>query len=606
MNLHLKYFAFLILAFLLCLYSCKPADGIASIKPIEHEGLEYLLHDSLVIRTSAGVEIALLVVRQKGVTSALPSILQHTIYKRDNDYMRALIAAKNGYVGVVSYTRGKAWSRGEVIPYEHEGGDVYQVIDWITKQDWSNGEVGMQGGSYNGFTQWAAAKKLHPALKTIVPAASSSPGIGEPAENGVYMTFLYPWFPFVSNNKTLDHDTYGDHERWNSLKQNYYSQGIAYRQLDSLDGTPNPLFHKQLKHPTYDEYWQDMMPYQEDFARIKIPILSTTGYYDGGQIGALYYLKQHYKYNQNANHYLVIGPFGHLGSQYVPEHEINGYKIDSAAQINIVDLSYKWFNYIFKDAPRPDLLKDKINFQVMGSNTWRHVAKPSDISNDTLKFYLNAELSDVPFLSKYGTGNNGLKNHYSLTKNVAKHLTFIPQEVDLTDRTMEGENNYWNPQILSDSLPLSNGLSFTTSPFQEDIEFSGSYSGNLKLEINKKDVDCSIVIYEETAGGQYFKLTQQFIGRASLAKDHKQRQLLTPGKIEDFPFTNVRMTSRLLKKGSRLILVLNVNKHPHEQVNYGTGKDVSDETMKDAGEPLKIKWYNESFVKIPVFIDDKQ
>ena len=117
-------------------------------------------------------------------------------------------------------------------------------------------------------------------------------------------------------------------------------------------------------------------------------------------------------------------------------------------------------------------------------------------------------------------------------------------------------------------------------------------------------MDCSIVMYEQTPEGKYFKLTDdRFIGRASLAKDRERRQLLTPNKVESFPFTNVRMTSKKLRKGSRLILVLNVNKHPFDQINYGTGKDVSDETIDDAKEPLRVKWYNDSYVKIPIWKD---
>ena len=60
------------------------------------------------------------------------------------------------------------------------------------------------------------------------------------------------------------------------------------------------------------------------------------------------------------------------------------------------------------------------------------------------------------------------------------------------------------------------------------------------------------------------------------------------------------MTSKKIKKGSRLIVVLNINKHPFEQLNYGTGKDVSNETIKDAKIPLKVKWYNNSYIKIPI------
>lgn len=583
------------------LNSCTSKKPFENVKIISEKGIDYLFQDSLIIKTSDGAEIALLVVRNKTLGQPMPTILHHTIYTRENDYKRALLAASHSYVGVVSYTRGKAWSSSKIVPYEYESSDIYEVIDWITNQSWSNGEVGMQGGSYTGFTQWAATKKLHPALKTIIPAAASSPGIGEPSENGVYMTFLYPWFPHVSNNKTLDNEGYNDYQRWNNLKQNYYQKGVAYRSLDSLDGAPNPLFNKQLNHPTYDEYWQNMMPYKRDFSKIGIPVLSTTGYYDGGQIGVMHYLKEHYKYHKNPQHYLVIGPFGHLGSQYVPDPKIGNYTIDSVAQINITNLSFEWFDYIFKKAPKPKLLKDKINFQVMGTNKWKHVAQLNEMSNDTLTFYLSNELSNVNFTAKYETGNNGEKQHFRMQENHPDNLGFMVQKVDFTDRTMVSENNYYNPDIIADSLPLSNGFSFITEAFEEDMEFNGAYFGTLKIEINKRDMDCSIVMYEQTPEGKYFKLTQQFIGRASLSKNREKRQLLSPHTIESFPFTNVRMTSKKLRKGSRLILVLNANKHPHEQINYGTGKDVSEETIKDAKEPLIIKWYNDSCVKIPVF-----
>ncbi|MFK7772039.1 MAG: CocE/NonD family hydrolase [Saprospiraceae bacterium] len=585
--------------------SCKSKEPSKKVKTISENGKEYLIQDSLLLKTSDGAEIAFLVVRDKKLTQPLPTILHHTIYTRSNDFERAKLAAKNGYIGVVSYTRGKAWSSSEIIPYEFEGNDIYQMIDWIIEQPWSNGEVGMRGGSYTGFTQWAATKKLHPALKTIIPSASSAPGIAEPSENGVYMSFLYPWFPYVTNNKTLDEKTYNDNGRWNNLKQRYYQEGAAYRSLDSLDGSPNPIYNKQLEHPTYDEYWQSMMPYKNDFSKINIPILSTTGYYDGGQIGSMYYLKEHYKYNQNAEHYLVIGPFGHLGAQYVPEKIIDNYTIDSVAQINITNLSFEWFDYIFRNAPKPKLLKSKINFQVMGTNQWRHVPKLNDISNDTLQFYLNNQLSNVDFSSKDKTGNNGKKQHFSMTEDRPNHLDFLTQKIDFTDRTMAGENNYWNPGILNDSLPLGNGFSFITKPFEKEIEFNGSYLGGLKMTINKKDMDYSLVMYEQTPEGKYFKLTQHYIGRASHSKNREKRQLLIPNKKELIPIGDVRMTSKKLRKGSRLILVLNANKHPHEQINYGTGKDVSTETIQNGKVPLEIKWFNDSYIKIPIFISEE-
>jgi hypothetical protein len=86
-----------------------------------------------------------------------------------------------------------------------------------------------------------------------------------------------------------------------------------------------------------------------------------------------------------------------------------------------------------------------------------------------------------------------------------------------------------------------------------------------------------------------------------LAKDKSVRQLLKPNTIENIALTNTFMTSKKIEKGSKLIVVIGVNKNPDWQLNYGTGKDVSDETLANDGkEPLLIKWYNTSTIKVPI------
>ncbi len=91
--------------------------------------------------------------------------------------------------------------------------------------------------------------------------------------------------------------------------------------------------------------------------------------------------------------------------------------------------------------------------------------------------------------------------------------------------------------------------------------------------------------------------------RASYAKNNEVRQLLKPGMMEQIPVNNSFFISKKVEKGSKLLLLVGVNKNPNWQINYGTGKDVSDETVKDAGEPLEINWYNDSYVEIPVYKD---
>ena len=60
------------------------------------------------------------------------------------------------------------------------------------------------------------------------------------------------------------------------------------------------------------------------------------------------------------------------------------------------------------------------------------------------------------------------------------------------------------------------------------------------------------------------------------------------------------MTSRQLEAGSRLLAAVTVNKNPYAQVNHGTGRDVSDENIRDAAQPLRIQWHTDSHIIIPI------
>lgn len=551
----------------------------------EDNNRRYDVRDDVLIKTKGGATISAVVVRKKGVTTPQPVALTFTIYAAPENYSQALLSAAHGYAGVIVFTRGKALSLDEIAPYEHEAQDGYDIIDWISKQPWCNGQVGMFGGSYNGFTQWATAKRMHPALKTIVPYVAVIPGLGLPMENNVFLNANYGWAFYVTDNKYLDDKVYFDPKRWNSLNQNWYASGRPYREIDQVDGTPNKWLQRWLDHPSFDKYWQDLVPYLEDFAKINIPVLTITGYYDDGQISALQYLKDHYKYNPMANHYLLIGPYDHIGSQRSRKAPVlRGYAIDPVAQIDTPEITFEWLDYVMRKGKKPALLQDRINYEVMGANRWEHASSLEKASDQTLKLYLSdAKEGDHLLLAK--------------EKPAAPHS--LEQEVDLADRKTSTNNNYYPFPIIGQKPDFSTGYVFLSEPFDSPIEINGTFSGEIKAIINKKDMDIGVVLYQVMPDGELFHLSY-FLGRASYARDMRVRHLLTPGAIESIPFDRTRMTSRRMERGSRLLVLLNVNKNSFAEVNYGTGKDVAAEDIHDAGEPLKIQWRTDSYVKIPV------
>lgn len=547
---------------------------------------DYDIQDSVIIKSRNGALLSAMIVRKKNDDSPKPVILQYTIYVRDKgrDLKSIKESADHGYIGIIVYSRGKRFSPNEIDPYENDANDVYDAIDWISKQNWCNGSIGMFGGSYNGFTQWAACKKLHPALKTIVPYVANRPGMGLPMENNIFINPNYEWAFYVANTKYLDTVAGNDRKRFGAMQSKWWESGHAYKKLDSIDGSPNRWFQKWISHPSFDRYWQNMAPYKTDFAQINIPILAFDGYYNDSQNSSLYYLRELQKYSPKTPFYLIIGPYGHFGTQVGGEPILYDYKVDPTALFDIKKITYQWFDYILKNRSKPAVLKDKINYEVMGANEWKSAPSLEKMSNAFLKLYLTDDKSG---------------RFYTASPKKPNKKEYLSQNVDFANREVSNNGDYYPDPIIKKELDTTSGFLFITEPLKESVLINGSFLGEIRASINKKDMDFGVTLYEVLPNGDYFHLSY-YIGRASYAKDNTIRKLLQPNSIETIPFSNTHLVSKKLDKGSRLLIVLDINKNAFSQLNYGTGKDVSEETILDAKEPLQIKWYNDSFVKIPI------
>ncbi len=198
------------------------------------------------------------------------------------------------------------------------------------------------------------------------------------------------------------------------------------------------------------------------------------------------------------------------------------------------------------------------------------------------------------YLDSVATGAN-----HRLAQHKKTNDAFIEQTVSFADRT----DAAWMPStdFITRSLAPRHGTIFISEPLSKAIEFNGVFSGRLDFTVNKVDVDLSVAFYELLADGSYVRLfspTYEF--RASYARDRTHRHLLKAGERQELAFKGERMTSRLLKAGSRLVMVLGIGKRPDHEINYGTGGDVSEESIADGKVPLKIRWFSDSYIDIPV------
>ncbi|HEY2781735.1 MAG TPA: CocE/NonD family hydrolase [Steroidobacteraceae bacterium] len=539
----------------------------------------YSSDSGILIKGAEGTEISITVVRPTGGDKAVPALLE---FGANETQSYAKEGAARGYAGVVAFMVERKSPAG-IDPLDLVGANALLVIDWIVKQSWSDGRVGMYGDGYGGFAPWAAAKHLPPALKAIATSAASAPGINFPMEGNIFRNSAYGW-SLQMNSGTNVKEEDDDAAQWRALNQKWYRSGRRYRDMGRLFGKHNPIFIRWLNHPSYDSYWQKFVPYRQQFAHINIPVLTITGYYCVSAPADLYYFTQHHRYNPRADHTLLIGPYEADVMRVGPSSDLRGYQVDPAALVDLRELRFEWFDHVFKGTTVPALLSAPLNYEVMGANEWRHAPSLEAAASASQRYYLDAAVT--------------AGNHHLSQRKKSGDLA-VPQTVSFLDR----KDAAWTPptDYISKSLAPRHGTIYISDPLTKAISFNGLFSGRLDFAINKMDVDLNMTLYELLANGDYIRLfSPTYEIRASYAQDRVHRHLLKAGERQKLSFKSERMTSVQLQPGSRLALVLSIAKRPDREINYGTGGDVSEESIADGKIPVEIQWYGDSYIDIPI------
>ncbi len=547
----------------------------------EDDHRRYTTDSGILITASGGATVSVTVIRPASANKPLPALLEFTARGAPN---YAMECAARGYAGIVAIAAAKGKAAAGSDPFESVGAEAREVINWIAKQTWSDGRVGMYGDAYSGYATWAAAKRLPMALKAIATSVSVAPGVNFPMEGGIFQNYAYGWSLQMNEADRVEEPDPADAPEWRALNEKWYRSGRRYRDLGRLYGKHNPLFIRWLNHPSYDAYWQNFLPDREQFTHLGIPVLTMTGYYAASEPGDLYFFTQHHRYDAHANHTLLIGPYDESMMRAGGAASLRGYQVDSAALVDFRELRYQWFDHVFKDAALPALLSNTVNYEVMGANEWRHAPTLEAMADGSLRYYLDAAASGP---------NHRLSLHKRSTD------AFVPQSMSFGDR----QDAAWTPptDLISRSLAPRHGTIFVSDPLSKPSTFSGLFSGRLDLEVNKMDFDLNITLYELLPNGDYVRLFgPTYEVRASYAQDRAHRHLLKAGERQKLAFKSERISGRQLQAGSRIVLVLSISKRPDREINYGTGGDVSEESIANGKVPIKLRWHGDSYIDIPL------
>ena len=133
----------------------------------------------------------------------------------------------------------------------------------------------------------------------------------------------------------------------------------------------------------------------ERYARLDLPILTITGHYDGDQVGALTYYRNHMRLGSPAardRHYLIIGPWDYSGTR-TPEREVGGLKLGETSVLDVNDLHRQWYDWTMKGGARPPFLQKRVAYYVVGpgAEKWKYADTLEEVGAQKRTLYLASE-----------------------------------------------------------------------------------------------------------------------------------------------------------------------------------------------------------------------
>jgi putative CocE/NonD family hydrolase len=294
-------------------------------------------------------------------------------------------AARRGYVVIVQDTRGRLASDGDWYPFRSEADDGVDTIAWAADLPFSDGQVGMYGASYFGYTQWSAAVEQPPALKAMVPFITwADPLNGLVYRGGAFELGLGASWNLMMGLGQLFR-RYGRDPRalgpalmaWAHESDALGTTGYASLPLAEFA----PLRRQEVAPAFFDWMGAPLDCTQEPYSyltilgkhdQVQAPTLNVGGWYDIFLAGTITNFQAMRAQGKPAK--LLIGPWTHGGTS----NPIGERNFGFGAQAGLIDLrmdfgslQLRWFDHWLKGADTGMMAEAPIKLFVMGANVWR-------------------------------------------------------------------------------------------------------------------------------------------------------------------------------------------------------------------------------------------
>lgn len=436
--------------------------------------------------------------------------------------------ARKGYACVVQDVRGKWGSEGTFVPAmgQTEVDDGYDTIDWIARQGFSNGRVGMYGESYYGFTSYAGAVGGHPALKCIAPGNISVDRFRNIYRGGVFQ------FNTMGNwALSMDVGTIRDVraiDPWH----------LPLKDIPKAAGIEGRYYNDLITHTRRGPFWEarSLLAAHE---RVNVPLLCWTGWYDtflGQQLDDWAIISR-----RNPHSHLFIGPWDHEGS-FDQIDRIGGIETGTHGE-------HRWDTY-----------QAFFDHYLMGIENGFDKRPPVEVFTLGRGWqFLSAWPPEGPAPAALHLSSGG----HAATLSGDGRLTYDPPQQEPPDTydydpadpvaDTVAESCWGIARALGDRTSIENRrdvLVYTTEPLPADVEVTGPIKATLYAASSATDTDYWVGLVDVREDG-YATLVQDGIIRASARDGQGSAPPLVPGQPTRFDI-DLWATSVVFRKGHRI------------------------------------------------------
>ena len=478
-----------------------------------------------------------------------PAVLIRTPYGKTRGLEGYYRFVQRGYAVVIQDVRGREDSTGEWMPqyYEIEDGD--DTLNWIGTQPWSNGKVGMTGGSYLGYVQWAAAASGNPHLKAMLSSVcAGSAFVDLPRRGGCFDSGMLAWCFSVSEQRMRPDLMVQDN--WDEILDIRPIKDIPQKAL----GRELPFLTEWLKHKDMDEFWKKGN-WHLNYKGGPVPALIMSGWFDDNGMGtseALELVKDWPEGTWKA----VLGPWKHSGNADYDLHSIH--MGPDALRYDMDILCMKWLEHFLKGIENGIEKTPALEYYTVGDNSWKTGASWPPADTEQIILYLNGAEDDSAAGSGIACGRGSLS--FSTPETAGRDsYVYDPGNpsvhiIDMSENELEVPEDYTVIEQRKDML------SYTTEPFKEPFTITGELAVKLYISCDCPDTDFMVRITDVDETGRSIKLADGVLC-AKYRNGFEQAEYLKPDQIYHITIRTTKISNTFLPGHSLRLTVTSSGKN---------------------------------------------